>query len=72
MVRAAVRIGTDARILFGAVLIAEDGVIRFGDRTVVMENAPREAAGYLAAHGIHAGNGHNYAWDLAESPGLRD
>ena len=34
----AVRIGADARILFGAVLIAEDGVIRVGDRTVVMEN----------------------------------
>jgi hypothetical protein len=32
------------------VLIAEDGVIRVGDRTVVMENAPREVAGYLAAH----------------------
>jgi len=34
----AVRIGADARILFGAVLIAEDGVIRVGDPTVVMEN----------------------------------
>ena len=48
VVRAAVRIGADARILFGAVLIAEDGVIRVGDRTVVMENAPREVAEYLA------------------------
>ena len=59
MVRAAVRIGTDGRILFGAVLIAEDGVIGVGDRTVVTENAPREVAEYRAAHGIHAWNGHN-------------
>ena len=72
MVRAAVRIGTDALILFGAVLIAEDGVIWVGDRTVVMENAPREVAEYLAAHRIHAWNGHNYAWELTESPGIRD
>jgi hypothetical protein len=47
VVRAAVRIGTDALILFGAVLIAEDGVIWVGDRTVVMENAPRDVAEYL-------------------------
>ena len=72
MVRAAVRIGTDALILFGAVLIAEDGVIWVGDRTVVMENAPREVAEYLAAHRIHAWNGHNHAWELTESPGIRD
>lgn len=59
VVRAAVRIGADARILFGAVLMAEDGVIRVGDRTVVMENAPREVAEYLAARRIHAWSGHN-------------
>jgi carbonic anhydrase/acetyltransferase-like protein (isoleucine patch superfamily) len=35
----AVRIGADARILFGAVLTAEDGEILVGDRTVVMEHA---------------------------------
>lgn len=35
----AVCVGADARILFGAVLTAEDGEIRVGDRTVVMENA---------------------------------
>jgi len=35
----AVWIGADARILFGAVLTAEDGEIRVGDRSVVMENA---------------------------------
>ena len=35
----AVRIGPDARILFGAVLTAEDGEIRVGARSVVMENA---------------------------------
>lgn len=34
-----VRVGADARILFGAVLTAEDGRIDIGDRTVVMENA---------------------------------
>jgi carbonic anhydrase/acetyltransferase-like protein (isoleucine patch superfamily) len=35
----AVRVGPDARILFGAVLTAEDGEISVGARTVVMENA---------------------------------
>jgi carbonic anhydrase/acetyltransferase-like protein (isoleucine patch superfamily) len=34
-----VRIGAGARILFGAVLTAEDGRIDVGERTVVMENA---------------------------------
>jgi gamma-carbonic anhydrase len=34
-----VRVGADARILFGAVLTAEDGEIRVGERTVIMENA---------------------------------
>jgi carbonic anhydrase/acetyltransferase-like protein (isoleucine patch superfamily) len=48
LVRAAVSIGTDARILFGAMLIADDGVIRSCDRTMVMENAPREVAEYVA------------------------
>ncbi len=32
-------VGRDARILFGAVLTAEDGRIEVGDRCVVMENA---------------------------------
>jgi carbonic anhydrase/acetyltransferase-like protein (isoleucine patch superfamily) len=35
----AVRIGPDARVLFGAVLTAEDGEIQLGARSVVMENA---------------------------------
>jgi gamma-carbonic anhydrase len=35
----AVRIGPDARVLFGAVLTAEDGRIGIGARTIVMENA---------------------------------
>jgi carbonic anhydrase/acetyltransferase-like protein (isoleucine patch superfamily) len=35
----AVHVGADARILFGAVLTAEDGEISVGARTVVMENA---------------------------------
>ena len=34
-----VRIGAGARILHGAVLTAEDGVVVVGDDTVVMENA---------------------------------
>src|SRR5579872_5219514 len=72
VVCAAVRIGADARILFGAVLTAEDGVIGVGDRTVVMENAPREVAEYLAARRINAWNGDNYARELTESPGIRD
>lgn len=35
----AVRIGPDARVLFGAVLTAEDGQISVGARSIVMENA---------------------------------
>jgi carbonic anhydrase/acetyltransferase-like protein (isoleucine patch superfamily) len=35
----AVHVGPDARVLFGAVLTAEDGEIQIGARTVVMENA---------------------------------
>ena len=35
----AVRIGPGVRILFGAVLTAEDGQVSVGARTVVMENA---------------------------------
>jgi carbonic anhydrase/acetyltransferase-like protein (isoleucine patch superfamily) len=34
-----VRVGPDARILFGAVLTAEDGAVSVGARTVIMENA---------------------------------
>jgi gamma-carbonic anhydrase len=34
-----VRVGADARILFGAVLTAEDGRVEVGERCVVMENA---------------------------------
>lgn len=35
----AVRVGPDARVLFGAVLTAEDGAVQVGARCVVMENA---------------------------------
>ena len=35
----AVRVGPDARVLFGAVLTAEDGEISVGARCVIMENA---------------------------------
>jgi gamma-carbonic anhydrase len=34
-----VRVGPDARILFGAVITAEDGRVEVGGRCVVMENA---------------------------------
>ena len=34
-----VTVGSDCRILFGAVLTAEDGRVEVGERTVVMENA---------------------------------
>jgi gamma-carbonic anhydrase len=48
----AVRIGPDARVLFGAVLTAEDGEIGVGARTVVMENALiRGRAGHPAVIG---------------------
>jgi hypothetical protein len=47
-------------------------VIGVGDRTVVVEIAPCEVAGYAATHGIHAWNGCNYVWELAESLGIRD
>jgi carbonic anhydrase/acetyltransferase-like protein (isoleucine patch superfamily) len=47
-----VSIGADARILFGAVLTAEDGEIRVGARSVVMENAlVRGRAGHPAIIG---------------------
>jgi carbonic anhydrase/acetyltransferase-like protein (isoleucine patch superfamily) len=48
----AVRVGPDARILFGAVLTAEDGEVHVGGRTVVMENALlRGRAGHPAVLG---------------------
>ena len=34
-----VRVGAGARVLFGAVLTAEDGSIAVGERSVIMENA---------------------------------
>ena len=34
-----VKIGEDCRIMFGAVLVAEDAPVRIGPRTVIMENA---------------------------------
>jgi gamma-carbonic anhydrase len=48
----AVRIGAGARVLFGAVLTAEDGEVSVGDRTVVMENAlVRGRAGHASVIG---------------------
>jgi carbonic anhydrase/acetyltransferase-like protein (isoleucine patch superfamily) len=48
----AVRIAAGARVLFGAVLSAEDGEVRVGERTVVMEHAlVRGRAGHPAIIG---------------------
>jgi carbonic anhydrase/acetyltransferase-like protein (isoleucine patch superfamily) len=48
----AVRIGPRARVLFGAVLTAEDGEVSLGARSVVMENAlVRGRAGHPAQIG---------------------
>lgn len=45
----AVRVGPQARVLFGAVLTAEDGEVSVGARTVIMENAlVRGRAGHPA------------------------
>jgi len=79
----AVRVGADARILFGAVLTAEDGEVSVGDRTVVMENAlVRGRAGHASvigddvlvgphAHlnGTHVGDGCFLATGAALFPG---
>ena len=47
-----VEVGTDCRILFGAVLTAEDGPVRLGERCIVMENAVlRGRAGHPAQLG---------------------
>lgn len=44
----AVRVGPGARVLFGAVLTAEDGQVSVGARSIVMENAvTRWVAGQL-------------------------
>jgi carbonic anhydrase/acetyltransferase-like protein (isoleucine patch superfamily) len=47
-----VEMGPDCRILFGAVLTAEDGAVRLGERCIVMENAVlRGRAGHPARLG---------------------
>ena len=47
-----VEVGPDCRILFGAVLTAEDGAVRLGERCIVMENAVvRGRAGHPAQIG---------------------
>jgi carbonic anhydrase/acetyltransferase-like protein (isoleucine patch superfamily) len=48
-----VRVGPDARILFGAVLTAEDGYVEVGARSVVMENALIRGR---AAHPVRLGD----------------
>jgi acetyltransferase-like isoleucine patch superfamily enzyme len=48
-----VHVGPDARILFGAVVTAEDGRIEIGARCVVMENALLRAR---AAHPVRLGD----------------
>jgi carbonic anhydrase/acetyltransferase-like protein (isoleucine patch superfamily) len=49
-----VEIGADCRILFGAVLTAEDGPVRVGERCIVMENAVLRGR---AAHPVQLGDG---------------
>lgn len=48
-----VRVGPEARVLFGAVLTAEDGRVDVGARTVVMENALVRGR---AAHHVRLGD----------------
>jgi gamma-carbonic anhydrase len=48
-----VRVGPDARVLFGAVVTAEDGRVEIGARCVVMENALIRAR---AAHPVLLGD----------------
>jgi carbonic anhydrase/acetyltransferase-like protein (isoleucine patch superfamily) len=48
-----VRVGPDARVLFGAVVTAEDGRVEIGARCVVMENALVRAR---AAHPVLLGD----------------
>ena len=50
-----VEVGPDCRILFGAVLTAEDGPVRLGERCIVMENAVlRGRSGHPARLGAGA------------------
>ena len=50
-----VRVGEDARILFGAVLTAEGGSVEIGTRSIVMENALVRGRGtHPASVGAHA------------------
>jgi carbonic anhydrase/acetyltransferase-like protein (isoleucine patch superfamily) len=48
-----VRVGADARVLFGAVVTAEDGRVEIGARCVIMENALVRGR---AAHPVRLGN----------------
>ena len=48
-----VEVGADCRILFGAVLTAEDGPVRLGKRCIVMENAVLRGR---AAHPVRLGD----------------
>lgn len=48
-----VRIGADARVLFGAVISSEDGSVDVGERCVVMENALVRGR---AAHPVRLGD----------------
>jgi gamma-carbonic anhydrase len=49
-----VRVGEDARVLFGAVLTAEGGSVEVGERSIVMENAlVRGRSGHPARLGAH-------------------
>jgi len=49
----AVHIGADARVLFGAVVSAEDGTVEIGARSVIMEHALVRGR---ARHPVHVGD----------------
>lgn len=49
----AVHIGPDARVLFGAVVSAEDGTVEIGARSVIMEHALVRGR---ARHPVHVGD----------------
>jgi carbonic anhydrase/acetyltransferase-like protein (isoleucine patch superfamily) len=48
-----VEVGPDCRVLFGAVLTAEDGPVRLGERCIVMEHAVLRGR---AGHPVHLGD----------------
>ena len=73
----AVRAGPETRILFGAVLTAEDGEIQVGAHCVVMENAVLGPGSEVRIHGVvqvntvlaAGGTSRSAGWRSATRPG---